>query len=333
MKIAILGTAPTSRDLAPFADPEWSIWACSPGNEGQLPRVDVWFEIHALQDMTSKENHSWVFKHYAYLAAQNFTVIMQEKNAYVPKAEVYPLEEMIKRYGRNWFTSSIAYMLALAIAKRPEEIALFGVDMAAGQEKYTQQRAGCVRFIEFAEAAGIKVTIPRESSLGTPVPLYGYAEASPFGRRLQMVMGDVTRTIAQLDADIDRLRLTRAQFGGGLEQLIYIQQTWVDGRDAELSHAVDAAEAKVQRFHEEAEQEARVADGRAVASTSSPHLQVIEGDRGDPSALELGAAVRRSGLAEPLVNIHRDIPEPEILTAREDHAGADLDRVVGQAGD
>lgn len=290
MKIAILGTAPTSRDLAPFGDPEWAIWACSPGNEGQLPRVDVWFEMHALQDMTGKENHGWVFKHYAYLAAQNFTVIMQHPNAYVPKAETYPLEEMIKRYGRNWFSSSIAYMMALAIAKKPEEIAIFGVDMAAGQEKYTQQRAGCIRFIEFAEAAGIKVTIPRESSLGTPAPLYGYGEASPFGRRIQVVMADVGRTIAQLDADIDRLRMTRAQFGGGLEQLVYMNQTWVDGRDAELDGVPTLLEQQVaEALRERDAAAAKEAQGLppAPAPEATP-APVVEGETGEHAVGQAG---------------------------------------------
>ena len=43
-KIAILGTAPSSMALAPFKDPAWSIWACSPGafpicaDNGHAPR-------------------------------------------------------------------------------------------------------------------------------------------------------------------------------------------------------------------------------------------------------------------------------------------------------
>src|SRR5215467_5742575 len=31
-KVAIIGTAPSSRMLAPFNDPTWDIWVCSPGN-------------------------------------------------------------------------------------------------------------------------------------------------------------------------------------------------------------------------------------------------------------------------------------------------------------
>src|SRR5882672_892663 len=46
LKVALIGTAPSSRMLSPFNDPSWKIWACSPGNMGIMPRVDAWFEIH-----------------------------------------------------------------------------------------------------------------------------------------------------------------------------------------------------------------------------------------------------------------------------------------------
>src|SRR3990167_7020844 len=46
--IAILGTAPSSMELAPFNDPAWALWACSPGAMAicAQKRSDVWFEPH-----------------------------------------------------------------------------------------------------------------------------------------------------------------------------------------------------------------------------------------------------------------------------------------------
>src|SRR5512143_2413950 len=46
LKVALIGTAPSSRMLAPYNDPSWKIWACSPGNMNAIPKADVWFEIH-----------------------------------------------------------------------------------------------------------------------------------------------------------------------------------------------------------------------------------------------------------------------------------------------
>lgn len=52
--IAILGSHPATVMNAPFGDPTWRIYACSPDNTpfgrsnkaGYLPRVDEWFEVH-----------------------------------------------------------------------------------------------------------------------------------------------------------------------------------------------------------------------------------------------------------------------------------------------
>src|SRR6202012_873527 len=44
-KIAVCGSAVSSAHLAPFSDPAWEIWSCSPANKS-MPKVDVWFELH-----------------------------------------------------------------------------------------------------------------------------------------------------------------------------------------------------------------------------------------------------------------------------------------------
>ena len=46
MKVAILGSAPSSLGLTPFSDPAWKIWACSPGTYYRLARCDAFFELH-----------------------------------------------------------------------------------------------------------------------------------------------------------------------------------------------------------------------------------------------------------------------------------------------
>lgn len=239
LKVALVGTAPTSRGLAPFNNPEWEIWACSAGNVGILPRVNIWFEMHAIAEMVAPENQAMAFPFYQWLKAQSeagtFQVVMPEFNQFVPKAIPYPLKEMIGLFGRNWFTSTIAYMMAIAISRGATEIGLFGIDMAAGQEHYEAQRAGCTRFIEIAEERGIKVHVPMESSLKVATPLYGYWEGSPFGRRLNAVRQQVLANVASLNAQIDNARIQKAFFEGADEQLRYFTRTWVDGEEMELN--------------------------------------------------------------------------------------------------
>lgn len=234
IKVALVGTAPLSQQLAPYNDKEWQIWACSPGNMGRCPRVDLWFEIHALCDMTAAENQAWSLNYFGWLKAQSFPVMMQEKNDLIPQAQVYPLKLMLKKFGRNWFTSSVAYMMAYAIHLGVTEIALFGIDMAADVEHYTGQKAGCLRFIEIAKEHGIKVHVPFESCLPMPPPLYGYSEATNFGRRMNAVEHQIGQERARMAAELDALVKKLSFFDGAMEQVRYIKRTFTDGEDADL---------------------------------------------------------------------------------------------------
>ena len=266
MKVAVIGTAPGSRLIAPYQDETYEIWACSAGNSQNtaLPRVTKWFELHALCDMLGAENRHWSLPYYSWLRAQPFPIYMQEKNDMIPQAIIFPYKALTDRFGpnpkkglTNWFTSSITWMMAYAITQMGEgdEIAIFGVDMAAAEEAYTAQKAGIHRFIEYAKAAGIKVTIPYESCLGQPLPLYGYAEATPMGRKWQVRLHEMTAQRQNLDQQIQNLVQQRAFFDGALEGIKYDIRTWADGSEAELDtdgkeHGamVDVLKAKAQEI-------------------------------------------------------------------------------------
>lgn len=230
MKIAIVGTAPLSFHQIPFGDPEWTIWACSPGNAyGRLSRVDAWFELHGIQEMMSPQMKAMSSQYFAWLKSQSFPVYMQEHNDYVPQAVVYPLDKMVEKFGRNWFSSSIAYMMALAIHLGVKEIGIFGVDMAAPSEHYSSQKAGCLRFIEIAKERGITVTIPIDSCLGRQPPIYGYNEASHMGRRFSAIRQELEAKRNEIAAQIKRLELEHSFMSGALEQVSYTERTWIDG--------------------------------------------------------------------------------------------------------
>lgn len=255
-KIAIVGTAPLSRDMTPHDDASWDIWVCSPGNMGMTKRISVFFELHAMVELEAAENQGWAKNYLAWLRQQTFPVMMQEPNEHVPQAKVFPYKAMIKEFGREWFSSSIAWMQAYAIAHMSEgdEIAIFGVDMAADQEHYTAQRSGCRRFIEIAKDRGIKTTIPWESCLGNPPPLYGYSESTPLGRRINVTKAMLVQRHNEIKALIDKTRLEECFFAGAMEQLNYIQRTFVDGENATLDvdpglleHLSGAAKAYAER--------------------------------------------------------------------------------------
>ena len=176
MNVILLGTAPSSMRLAPFGNPEWEIWACSPGtyplvNEGV--RFDRFFELHRFEP-----NQPWFSGGYIEFL-QNFKgpVVMSEQVDSIPGCELLPWQELVQKYGPYFFTSSLAWMCAMAIEAGAKRIGFYGVDMAATTE-YLDQRLGCQYFAQLAVSKGIEVGVPPESDLLRPAPLYGVCETS-----------------------------------------------------------------------------------------------------------------------------------------------------------
>src|SRR5882762_11898832 len=147
LKVAMIGTAPSSRDLAPFNDPTWTIWSCSPGNaHGTLPRVDAWFEVHS--NLLWPECISYGRPYVEWLKQQKFPIYMQDQSL-VPNATVFPKDDVVAEFGDDFFTSSFAWMMALAMQQGATEIALYGIDMAS-RDEYIRQRPGFYYFRHMA---------------------------------------------------------------------------------------------------------------------------------------------------------------------------------------
>lgn len=223
LKVALIGTAPSSRMLAPFNDPSWQIWACSPGNQGQLPRVDVWFELHG--NLHWPENASYGLPYIEWLKTLTIPVYMQNKN-YVPNAVVFPMEDMVKEFGRDFFTSSFAWMMALAISKGAKEIALYGIDMAS-RDEYILQRPGFYFFKHIAEQRGIKVSAPHESDIMQPPGLYGFSEVTPFGRKVLAREKELKDRVAALEQQIGQMQHSATYLKGAIEDIDYIKSIWL----------------------------------------------------------------------------------------------------------
>lgn len=223
LKIALIGTAPSSRMLAPFADPSWKIWACSPGNMGALPRVDLWFEIHG--NLLWPEHKSYGEPYIEWLKKQTFPIYMQD-NTLVPNATPFPKQEMVEKFGKGFFTSSFAWMMAKAISDGATEIALFGIDMAS-RDEYILQRPGFFFFRYLAEQRGIKVWAPNESDIMQPPGLYGFSEVTPFGRKILARKKELKDRVAQMSQQRDALSQSIMYLQGAIEDVDYIESIWL----------------------------------------------------------------------------------------------------------
>lgn len=160
-----------------------------------LSRIDAWFELHNLgypeYQSAMRGYVEWLRKK---SDDEEFEVYAQDQR-FFPKAITFPKDEMIGHFGRRFFTSSFAWMMAYALTKGVKEIGLYGIDMADSEE-YRRQRAGVHHFLDIAEASGVAISVPSESDILQPAPLYGYERNSPFVCRLETRRNELSSKIA-----------------------------------------------------------------------------------------------------------------------------------------
>lgn len=222
MKIAVCGSAPSSRMLAPFNNPEFEIWACSPQNY-DFPRVDAWFELHDLSRKFVPENYL-----YTSLLQRHPRVYVAKADTRLPNAIIFNPQPLLDKYGDDFFTSSLAWMLAFAIEQKPEEISIFGVDLSATDE-YDYQRPGFKFFMREAKNAGIRLSIPVQSDLHEPLPLYGFQEHWPMFQKIKASTRELENRIDRLQREIETKRDLMIGLKGAREYTQYIKNTYISG--------------------------------------------------------------------------------------------------------
>lgn len=260
MKIACLGSAPSSVQLAPLGDPSWLIWACSPGTYYLLPRCDAFFELHRWEPgvigkpATQKQ---WFSPEYVAWMGLQKLVWMAQPQPEIPGSRALPFEAMSRRWGTFFWTSSLAYMIAMALdliidarqqraamgMPQPEQdrlaledaVGLWGVDMAATEE-YGYQRAGCQHFLAEANRLGIKVVVPPESDILRPMPPYGLFESTHFMIKNTARLNELQSREAQTQAQIENLTHSLHFMKGAIDNQKYHMQTWGDDREGLAAH-------------------------------------------------------------------------------------------------
>ena len=219
-KIAILGTAPSSLNLAPVNAPDWEIWACSPGCM-LVPKIDVYFELHRYLP----DGVSFPLDYCAFLKTFKGKVWMTEKIDEIPSSKKFPWEKLVKKYGPYFFTSSIAWMMAEAIEAGATEIGLYGIDMAHSSE-YKDQKLGCQYFATLAVAQGIKVSVPPESDLFRPNPLYGVCQNSHEWIKYTAKLIEFNEKLAEARAEVKSATIESGAWQLALESLDWYGKTW-----------------------------------------------------------------------------------------------------------
>jgi len=223
-RIAIVGKAPSSRELAPYGNDSWEIWTLADLVVAQIaPRFDRHFELHPIHwfEQQNKLYLQWM------QTVKDKPIYLRAIDERVPAGVEYPKEKVIKFFGCRYFTNTVSWMLALAIMERPEEIGIWGVDMAQSEE-YAAQRPSCELFIGFALGLGIQVTIPAESDLLKCRRLYGFeADVTGMRAKWQTRTQELRERLAKKEQKMQQLVAEIHHFQGALESQGWLEQ-WID---------------------------------------------------------------------------------------------------------
>jgi hypothetical protein len=241
--VAIVGSHPETRKLAPYDDQSVDIWVFNEAfsqtardRETNLPdkwckRADVVFQLHTPAIYRSQYNRSdrnhwqWLQKNH-----NNLVIYMQEIDDQVPNSEKYPLDELcadllaniklVDKHGQKrevrFFTSTIAEALALAIDLNYQRILIYGIEMASATE-YFYQREGVAFWIGYAAGRGIEIELHSAHGLFDR-PVYAYD-------------GIIGREPEEFQARIDDLEKLHEELYANLKKAEQaVQQAFGNGR-------------------------------------------------------------------------------------------------------
>ena len=193
--LAIIGTADPTRQTAPYEDKNFEIWGVAVATSyPDVKRLDVQFEMHT--DGYWKRDANVAKR----LADVKVPLFMQQHWDEFPTSLAYPMK-IVAQY-RPYYTSSIAYMLALAyhsfvMVEKPKHVALFGIHMAAGEE-YGEQRPCCEYWLGRMEGAGMDIEPSQGGSLLISNGAYGYENYNPicldFRQRIVDIQGGMKQS-------------------------------------------------------------------------------------------------------------------------------------------
>ncbi len=239
--VAILGTAPSTRHLAneqPY--PEVEVWALNDCWSFVQRPWQRWFEIHGLSLWKADGPEHEEFLRTGQspsqpdcYAAPGAQVMMlggtqfegPEQYAHLPMATPYPYEAIVERFGMGnntdhpYLTSTIDYMIALAIYEGVDEIKVFGINHSTSTE-YQHQRPAAEYWLGMVQASGIRLTIPDICPL-LQAPLYGPKRKGYIDeKRLE------TRQ-ARLSYELDEISNVKHQLDGAAQTIHEIRDRFI----------------------------------------------------------------------------------------------------------
>ena len=170
--LAIVGSHPKGRGFD-FDRDDCDIWVFNEAlSTDWCRRAEGVFQMHKPVIWRSATNRNDK-NHYDWLKSGDTPPIyMMDEFEDVPKSVRFPMDELLQRYPQMepYFTSSVAYAIALGVYQGYKRIEIHGVEMETESE-YGHQRVGVAYWVGFAQGAGVEVEFFGDM---LKAPLYGY---------------------------------------------------------------------------------------------------------------------------------------------------------------
>lgn len=216
-KLAIVGYATSSRDAAPFDDPAYDIAGLNQLYRF-IPRADIWADIH----VNWEEDNVDGTDHRGWLATCGIPVLMSVPDHGIPTAVRYPLDSVIQ-LATDYFTSTVAFLIAWGIHQQYKEIALYGIDLVVGSE-YEFQKACAEFWLGVAHGRGIDLRIPQQSALLKQSHRYGYEREPDWG---PASLSEFNNRVSSLAKERDKLLAKLHALDGAIHEVTK-RETWQD---------------------------------------------------------------------------------------------------------
>lgn len=258
-KIAIVGSASTTMGLTPWHDFSLEIWGLA---WRALPRFERMFDLHPGHFDKTVDRKNIQENYEQRLASfKDVPIYLCNKHPDIPNSIRYPIEDILKFMGPEldsysdgqYFASSIAFMICLAMYEKVNEIHLYGLDFIADGE-YDYQRPNMEYLVGVARGKGIKVFIPKGSAICEFSYIYGYQLPPDIGLINRAVLTD--RLVQYKKKHEQALNVARTSDGAiqEVEQLLKLMTHTLRGGKLEVPPLKDPIEVIEKRIAKEKEQ-------------------------------------------------------------------------------
>lgn len=177
--IIILGMGPTRVDCPFKTSPDAEVWGVNNGYRQVMElegKINKLFICHRDQEYDWEGDPIFAWEEQNILANAGVEIVSLFKVKHLNKITRLPFRAMVKKFGTDYFSDSIAYMIAYALhintrkvkgllkLKEPMKIRMYGVDMHT-KDEYATERGGIEYFVAVARTLGVDFWIHPNSSV------------------------------------------------------------------------------------------------------------------------------------------------------------------------